>query len=160
MTIVNALLKAGVLVSGFYCPEVRSGGRRIGFKIVNIATGETGWLAKVSRERCNIRVGRYCVDVEDALRIGLKALSSSSDARILAIDELGPMELKIGRLREAIIEALKKSRAYVVVAHARLSDREVLSVLRDSEWYNVTEANRDRLRSELPRKVISSLGVG
>ena len=160
MTIVERLKEAGVTVAGFYCPEVRAGGRRVGFKIVNIATGEEGWLARVSREWCRVRVGRYCVTVDEALRVGLRALSDAKDADILAIDELGPMELKIGRLREAIIDALRESRAFVVVAHARLRDPGVLEILRGAEWFTVTEANRDRLRSELPGKVLSSLRGG
>lgn len=160
MAVVDALKKAGVSVTGFYCPEVRAGGRRIGFRIVDIATGEEGWLARVSKGRCSIRVGRYCVTVEDALRVGLRALEGVGDADILAIDELGPMELRIGKLREAVIEALTRSRAFIVVAHARLRDPGVLAVLRGAEWFTVTEANRDRLRSELPERVLSSLGVG
>ena len=147
-------------MAGFYCPEVRAGGRRIGFKIVDIATGEWGWLARVSRERCGIRVGRYCVTIDDAVRVGVQALSGADRADVLAIDELGPMELKIGRLREAVIEALRKSRAFVVVAHARLRDPGVLEILRGAEWFTITEANRDVLRSELPEKVLSSLRGG
>lgn len=160
MAVIDTLKKAGVSVEGFYCPEVRAGGRRVGFKIIDIATGEEGWLARVSREGCSIRVGRYCVMTDDALRVGLRALSDADNADILAIDELGPMELKIGRLREAIIEALRRSRAFIVVAHARLSDPGVLAVLRGAEWFTVTEANRDRLRSELPERVLSSLRGG
>ncbi len=160
MAVVNALKRAGISVSGFYCPEVRAEGRRIGFKIVDIATGEEGWLARVSREMCSIRVGRYCVTVDDVLRVGLRALADAGNADILAIDELGPMELRISKLREAVIEALRESRAFIVVAHARLRDPGVLAVLRGAEWFTVTEANRDKLRSELPRRVLSSLRGG
>ena len=157
MTVVDTLKRAGVSVAGFYCPEVRAGGRRMGFKIVDIATGEEGWLARVSRGGCSIRVGKYCVTVDDALRVGLRALSGAGSADILAIDELGPMELKISRLREAVIEALTRSRVFIVVAHARLRDPGVLAVLRGVEWFTVTESNRDRLRSELPERVLSYL---
>ncbi len=160
MAIVEWLKKAGVSVAGFYCPEVRVGGRRVGFKIVNIATGEEGWLARASRESCSIRVGRYCVIVDEALRVGLRALSPADKVDVLAIDELGPMELRIGKLREAVIEALRRSKAFVVVAHARLRDPAVLDVLKDAEWFTVTESNRDTLRTELPEMVLSSLRGG
>lgn len=159
MAVIKKLKEAGVSVAGFYCPEVRSGGRRVGFKIVDVSTGEEGWLARVSRERCRVRVGRYCVTVDDALRVGLRALARAAEADILAIDELGPMELRISELRDAIIRALKGARAFLVVAHARLNDPEILEILRGAEWFTVTEANRDVLREELPSKVTSYLGV-
>lgn len=160
MAVIDALKRAGVSVSGFYCPEVRAGGRRIGFKIIDIATGEEGWLARASRERCGIRVGRYCVNPADALRVGKSALSRAGEADVLAIDELGPMELRIGGLRDAIIDALRGSKAFVVVAHARLRDPGVTAALSGAEWLVVTESNRDVLRSELPMRVLTSLGCG
>ncbi len=83
-----------------------------------------------------------------------------SEADVLAIDELGPMELKIDKLRKAVIEALKESKAFIVVAHARLRDQKVMDVLREAEWFIVTESNRDMLRYELPEKVLNSLRGG
>ena len=146
-TLFNALIgearSRGLSIAGFSCPEVRVAGRRTGFKIRDLATGSEAWLARVDGCLDGPRVGRYHVCVEEALSVGLKALDRHAD--LLGIDELGPMELRIPLLRRRMIEALRDASRFIVVAHARLSDRDVLGILRaaDIRWITVGPWRRE-----------------
>lgn len=166
MRVVQELGSLGYTVYGFYCPEVRERGRRIGFRIVDIRSGESGWLAlELSRARQmgygsgGRMVGKYVVIESEAERIGLAALSKPPmEGSVLGIDEVGPMELSIARLRLEIIRALEYAVRSIVVIHRNLSDVEVASVLkrRGFDVVNVTETNRGNLHREIIRKFIQS----
>ncbi len=149
-TLFNALIKEaqsrGIRPAGFSCPEVRVGGRRIGFRIRNIASGEEGWLARINGCLGGPRIGRYHVCVNDAVRIGVQALEKTGEAGLLGIDELGPMELGIPILRDTVVEALAHAERYIVVAHFRLRDPVLLKILRkpDARWVTVYRENRSR----------------
>ncbi len=163
--VVGKLRECGARVCGFYCPEVRELGKRVGFKIVDIATGDEGWLAMsiekaraigidVSRRR---RVGRYVVIEEDALRVGIRALRRCGNANLVAIDELGPMELRIAELRREIINTLWSSSNALLVVHRNLRDEEVSKVLRakEAKLIVVTEENRGCLPEMIVREFVS-----
>ncbi len=162
--VIDSLKSCGVKICGFYCPEVREGGRRIGFRIVDIVTGSSGWLAlsldKVDREKLGQykrRVGRYVVVEDQACKIGIEALDRCIEADLVAIDELGPMELSLEALRKRIIEVLSSAKNALLVVHRNLRDREILRVLNSKETrlYTVTEANR----SQLPTTILSQLSM-
>ncbi|MEM0154087.1 MAG: nucleoside-triphosphatase [Ignisphaera sp.] len=166
MRVVQELDSLGYRVYGFYCPEVREHGRRIGFRIVDIRSGVSGWLAlELSKAQqmgygsSGRRVGKYVVIESEAERIGVAALSKPPmEGSVLGIDEVGPMELSIARLRLEIIRALEYAVRGIVVIHRNLSDVEVAGVLRRRGFdvVNVTEANRDNLHREIIRKFIQS----
>jgi len=160
--VVEELKKEGLVVYGFYCPEVRVSGRRIGFKIVDIRSGKSAWLAIVrefieyygmSINLTSKRIGRYIV-VRDAESVGVEALKKPEYGKaLLAIDEIGPMELSLPKLRQGIIEALEKADTAIVVIHRNLSDQAILRILheRKAEIITVTEQNRTFLRDEIVR---------
>ncbi len=149
--LVEALRSYGCRVGGISAPEVRSGGRRIGFLIVDLATGDRGFLAKRGYES-QARVGSYGVVVSDVLRVGVPALRRAiTEADVIGIDEIGPMELAVEELRDAIIRALSSGKPVVGVIHRRLR-------LRDPQVYRLASSlgpvievsveNRDRLATE------------
>jgi len=158
--VVEELKKEGVIVYGFYCPEVRVSGHRVGFKIVDIRSGKSAWLAIVREfiEHCrmtinltNKRVGKYIV-VRDAESVGIEALKKPEYGKaLLAIDEIGPMELSLPRLRQSIITALEKANTAIVVIHRNLNDQAVLRILNEkrAEIITVTEQNRAFLRDKI-----------
>lgn len=158
--VVDVLKAHGFIFYGFYCPEVREGGTRVGFRIVDISTGESGWLAlaidkapKLGYKVSGRRIGRYVVIEDEAARIGINALmrSTSGKKAILGIDEIGPMELSIPMLRREIIRKLSEAEKALVVVHRNLNDREIIEILRrqNTKMYTVTEDNRDKLYSIL-----------
>jgi len=162
--ILSSLRSSGYRVAGFVCPEVREGGVRVGFKIVDLATGSSGWLA-VSSEKAGPcrgpRVGRYCVVEDDVERVVAETVESMEGADLIAIDEVGPMELSVKACRDAIYRALGSGRPGLFVVHIRLVG-EVASRVRASGMecavYQVDPSNRDRLYHEVLGKLVSILG--
>ncbi len=150
--IVDVLADSGCKIGGIFAPEVRSRtGTRIGFRIVDAATGRSGWLARKGYP--GPRIGRYGVVRGDAVEIGVEALRKAlAEADVIVVDEIGPMELLVEELREAIISVLKSDKPIVGVVHRRLKARDptVYSlVAANSTIIEVTPENRDRLLEEV-----------
>lgn len=162
MNVVNLLRGRGVRVGGFMCPEVRAGGRRIGFKIVALDTNEEGWLARRQAIVPGPRIGSYTVVAEDAVRVGVSALDRALKvADLVCIDEIGPMELAVRELRDAIINVLASEVNLLAVIHwkLRLRDPYVYDLaVRGSKTYEVTEANRNALKAVVATDVLRVVG--
>ncbi|ALU11989.1 nucleoside triphosphatase [Ignicoccus islandicus DSM 13165] len=125
--VIDILRSKGVKVCGIVCPEVRVNNKRIGFKVIDISTNKESWLAKV--DGCDgPRVGRYRVCREAAELI---SNAFKSDCQVIAIDEIGPMELKLPGIREIFLNALKSGKPFIVVRHLKLRDEEILNILRE-----------------------------
>lgn len=143
--------RLGCRVGGFLAPESRGpSGGRVGFYIVDVATGERGWLARIGYP--GPRIGRYGVVVEDAVRIGVGALRRAlREADVIVLDEIGPMELAVPELRSEIIEVLASDKPIVGVVHRRLKSRDpdIYRIIRESSTIiEVTLENRDQLLGE------------
>ncbi|MEZ0289855.1 MAG: NTPase [Sulfolobales archaeon] len=151
MRVLEMLRREDIEVTGFYCPEVRESGVRIGFKIVDIGSGESGWLA-ISRDRyrglCTQRVGRYCVVREDAERIALRVLDKIDTARVFGVDEIGPMELMIESLKNVIERILSLDKPGFYVVHERIVE-DLARRYSDTEIYRLNEINRSSAPKEI-----------
>jgi nucleoside-triphosphatase THEP1 len=98
-TLISKLIKyytneKNYKIYGFLTPEVRERGKRIGFDIVDIFSGNKAQLARVGDFKTKHRVGKYKVFVgqfdkylENNLEIEVKSLD------LIIIDEIGKMEL-------------------------------------------------------------------
>lgn len=163
MKVVEGLRRANYRVCGFYCPEIRIGGVRKGFKIVSIGLPLEGILSYVCGEMnglSNLAVGKYCIKVDDALSVGLRSLEyAEEECDIVAIDEIGPMELKVRELSGKIWEVLYSSKPTIAVTHIR-SFNEVRRALTSRSFrvfsYVVMEGNRNSLHDEIVRTIINS----
>ncbi|NPA05361.1 MAG: DUF2478 domain-containing protein [Crenarchaeota archaeon] len=142
--VVERLRSGGCRVVGFVCPEVRVGGRRVGFRIRSLDGGMEAWLAHVSL--CSGgRVGRYRL-CSEAARVAEYVAGLFSEADVIAIDEIGPMELRMPAVRNVILKAIGAGKPGLFVVHRRLSDPEIYPVLRrEGVWFWVTLENRDAL---------------
>jgi len=146
MRVVTNLRSRGYVVGGIICPEIRSGGRRLGFNIVDLLTNEKGVLAYVCQEgEAGPRVGKYCVNVSDVVAIGVNAIKRALErADVVGIDEVGPMELKVPQLKSSIYEALRSSKPVLAVVHRRIIS-ELAKVFSDARVYEVDYNNRNTL---------------
>ena len=128
--LANELASMGCRVDGIYAPEIRLGGKRIGFKLCTLS-GDKCWM--LSHVKCNstIRVGRYGVCVDEAAGAAEYILRSSNNSDIIIIDEIGPMELAVPSLRNAIKTVIRLGRPIIAVIHRKLrySDPELYSAL-------------------------------
>lgn len=133
------LKEKGLKVCGITCPDVRVGGRRIGFKVIDLVSGEEAWLARIDCE--GPKVGRYRL-CEGAEELARKALSRE-DCDAYLIDEIGPMELRQKGFREAMLKAVRSGKPFIAVYHVRLSDKEFLEHLKKCFNIYLTKDERE-----------------
>lgn len=97
---VEALKAKGYNVGGMISREARVGGTRVGFEILDLTSSKHGWLAHVN-QKSGPQVGKYRVNLEDLDEIGAEAIKKAvENFDVVAVDEIGPMELFSGRRRE------------------------------------------------------------
>lgn len=155
--IIQTIRDSGYTVGGVIAPEVREGGVRLGFKIVDLLTGEETWLARRGYPS-DIRVGSYGVLVHEANRLISVAIQRALDkADVLAIDEVGPMELRLPSFKPLLLKALDSGKPSILVVHFNLRDQEILSKLSNAVKIVVTIENREELKTRIPGEVLSSL---
>ena len=156
MRTIELLRKENIDVIGFYCPEVRERGVRIGFKIIDLVDKEERWLALVrdlKKGSCEKTVGKYCLVEEEASQIAKKLMSRVDRASLIAIDEVGPMELKIENLRRFIEYSLSLEKPGLYVVHERIVN-ELARRHRVSDVYIINESNRSYIAEEIYRKIM------
>lgn len=159
LMIVDGLKARGYSVGGMISLEVRSYGERVGFEILNLASGRRGWLAHVD-QKSGPQVGRYRVNLEDLDSIGVAAIDEAVEsADVVAIDEVGPMELFSQRFKEAVRRAVESQKLLVGVVHWKARDMLIDEIEKreDAEVIEVTVDNRDKLHKALVEKATGLL---
>jgi len=173
LKVVNEIKQTGIGVFGFYCPEVRdlTLRKRIGFRIVDLRTSSETWLAvdetlaaklnfKVSRARLP-RIGRYLVLVDEASKLMFQAIKRLSEQeKILAIDEVGPMELAVPGFREALMQTLRDVKVGLLVVHRNINIRAILGNAienRNLRIFLVNEDNRNALHTHVLQEIFKVL---
>ncbi|MHC3128888.1 MAG: NTPase [Candidatus Bathyarchaeota archaeon] len=146
-------------VGGMICREVREGGVRVGFEIMDLSTGTRGWLAHVNQPT-GPRIGKYHVNLTDLDVIGVGAiLDAIQNADILAVDEIGPMELSSTAFSNALVKAVESSKPMLVTVHYGLRNSLVNSIKKreDTEILEVTYKNRENLHNLIANKISEHL---
>jgi len=150
MKIIDILKKNGLKVGGFISSEIRFKGNRIGFKVVDIHSGEDGILASIN-QKIGPQVGKYRVNLEDFERVALKALDFAiRECDIVCIDEMGTMELFSKKFKEKIEKVLELEKPVIVALHRNLTNE----YKKYGKIIYVTLENREKL----PEVVINLLG--
>ena len=151
MKIIDILKNRGLKVGGFITPEIRVRGVRIGFKVVDIHSGEEGLLASVDK-KTGPQVGKYRVDLHDFERVALTALDfAMKECDVVCVDELGTMELFSREFKEKMGKILELDKPAIVALHRNL----VNEYKKYENVIFVTPENREKL----PENVIDLLGL-
>lgn len=144
---VEALRAEGYRVGGMISREVRSRGGRVGFEILDLNDGKTGWLANVNQET-GPQVGKYRVNLENLNDLGATSILKAADGSdVTAIDEIGPMELYSDKFIGAVRRAIESQKPVISVIHKR-AKHALIDEIRyrtDVEIYTVTRENRESL---------------
>jgi len=146
-------------VGGMVCREVREGGVRVGFEIMDLSTGTRGWLAHVNQPT-GPRIGKYHVNLTDLDVIGVGAiLDALQNADILAVDEIGPMELSSTAFSNALVKAVESSKPMLGTIHYGLRNSTVDSIKtrEDTEIFKVTYKNRENIHNLIANKISEHL---
>jgi nucleoside-triphosphatase len=159
MKTVNALKESGYKVGGIISREVREGGTRVGFEIVDLHSSKRGWLAHVN-QKSGPRVGKYRVNIEDLTAIGAQAIMNAvENCDVIAIDEIGPMELFSEKFKEAVRKALESRRLVIAIIHWKAQDVLIGEARKreDAEIITVTYENREKLHEQVAEKALGFL---
>jgi len=157
--IVENLKARGYTVGGMISREVRSCGTRVGFEILDLSSNRHGWLAHVNQPS-GPSVGKYRVNLEDLNSVGVEAiLKAVQNFDIIAIDEIGPMELFSEPFKEAVRRTIECGKLAVGVVHWKARDRLIdeVKTREDAEMYAITYQNRDKLHEAIVDKALEFL---
>jgi nucleoside-triphosphatase len=156
---IETLKARGHSVGGMISREVRACGTRVGFEVLDLGSGRRGWLAHVNQKQ-GPRVGRYRVNLEDLNDIGAGAIFKAVDNfDIIAIDEIGPMELYSDRFKEAVKRAVESRKFMIGTVHWKARDKftEEVKAREDAEICRITYENRGTLHETIVEKAAEFL---
>ncbi|MFW9915943.1 MAG: nucleoside-triphosphatase [Candidatus Thorarchaeota archaeon] len=160
---ISAAKKRNLILTGIITPEIREGGRRKGFQIVDLRSGEKGILASVASERSQPtqwRVGKYRVHQESLKEIAIPAIQEAMEnprVDLVIIDEIGKMEVLDANFAALATEALRNE-TYRYSALATLGRGIPRSIrarleLETIEKIHVEVSNRDYIAKDLQKWV-------
>jgi nucleoside-triphosphatase len=156
---VNGLKNRGYEIGGMISRDVREGGVRVGFEIMDFSTGQRGWLAHINQPT-GPKISKYRVNLTDLEAIGVSSiLDAIGNVDIIIVDEIGPMELFSSAFRDAVIQAAESDKPVLGTIHFGLRNSLVNSLKKreDAEIFEVTYENRETLHNFIIDKVVQSL---
>jgi len=159
MKTVDVLRAMGYTVGGMISREIRGDGGRIGFEILDLASGRRGWLAHVDQQH-GPRLGRYRVNLIDLENVGAKAIVDAAEREdVIVVDEIGPMELFSLKFKEAVEKAIESRKLVIGVVHRKAEDKLIDAVRArgDAEVTTVTFENRNGLHEAIVKKALEFL---
>ena len=105
-SVVDELGRRGIPVAGFLQPAIVEHGKKLGFRVLNAATGEVLDFAR-RVQRGDGAFGTSFEFLDEGFDLGRRALEGISSGSVLVLDELGPVELRGGGHWPAVERALK-----------------------------------------------------
>ena len=156
--VVEALKAEGRAWAAWLAEEVKTRGVRVGFQIIDLANVKSGWLAHV--HGFGPSVGKYHVKLVDLEGIGVKAIQTATEqSQVIAIDEIGPMELISKPFKQAVKQALDSGKPVLAVVYAKARDPLIAEIKQraDAEIFTVTVTNRDSLPQQLSKQMLEIL---
>ena len=145
----QAIARSKARAGGFYTEEIRSGGTRLGFRIVTL-DGQNAILAHVDNHS-RYRVSKYGVDVQNLDDVGVAAVNRAVDeSDLIVIDEIGKMELFSPSFREAVLKAIDSGKK--VLGTAMLSPHPFADDIKRHPGVKViqlTRADHDQVLGEI-----------
>ena len=146
-------------VGGCLTKEVRKGRERVGFKLIDLLSGNEAELASVSG--LGPRVGKYRVNVGNLSGLGAGSLQRAAEmADFIVIDEVGPMELTSWEFRKGVKSCLVSGKPMLVVLHESMKDPLITELAEHAGTVSVelTLHNREGISGQLPSEIALSLG--
>jgi len=156
---VKGLKNRGYAIGGMISHDVREGGVRVGFEIMDFSTGQRGWLAHINQPT-GPKISKYRVNLTDLDAIGVSSiLDAIRNADMIIVDEIGPMELFSSAFRDAVVHAVESDKPVLGTIHFGLRNSLIKSIKNreDAEILEVTYENREILHNLIIDKVVQFL---
>ncbi len=159
LRVANELRNRGYKVGGMIGREVREGGIRVGFEVIDFSSGQRGWLAHINQSS-GPKVSKYRVNLTDLEAVGVSSIRDAiENMDIVIVDEIGPMELFSSAFRDAVAQALESNKPVLGTIHFELRDPFVDSIKmrKDAEVFEATLEKRETLHTLIIEKVLQAL---
>lgn len=159
LKVADELRDKGYSIGGMLSREVRRGGIRLGFEIIDFATGQKGCLAHVNQPT-GPQVSKYRVNLDDLDQIGVNAIQNAlRDAEVVIVDEVGPMELFSAAFKKAIKDVVDSQKPLLGVIHHSARDSIIDSIKKrsDAEIVEVNVGNRHEVHNVLIQEAMRFL---
>jgi len=122
-TCVDQLRGLGFSIGGISTPDIRRRGHRVGFSVINLASGRRGILAGIDVDS-RLRLGRYGVDLVSFESVALPALDyAESHCDVICIDEIGRMEFFSEAFQRRIDELIEGQKPMIATLHRRYAEK-------------------------------------
>jgi nucleoside-triphosphatase len=150
-TLVMEIIKELKLdAGGIVTPEIRKQ-ERVGFKVVDLATGEEGILASIY-QKDGPKVGKYKVNLANLDKISKKAIEKAiKEKEVIVIDEIGKMELFSKVFREEIEKALNSDKLVIAVLHRNyvkdFRDKGIIFELKRDNYEEIKRAIVNKIKA-------------
>jgi nucleoside-triphosphatase len=159
--VIDSLRALGMGVGGFVSREVRVAGVRVGFEIMDLTLKRKGWLAHVDQHN-GPRIGKYRVNMSDLVKIGVGAVQRAIQEKattIIAVDEIGPMELTCSDFVQAIDRVIKSSKTLLATVHYRELDQilKKFNLREPAAMFEVTLENRETINKHIVDAVTKNM---
>ena len=134
-------------VGGVLARDKRFNGRRIGFELLDIASGDVGVLADETGN--GPQLGKYRVHLDSLEKIGAMAVQNAIQCDLIVVDEVGPMELSSRSFISAVENAIASPKPMLIVLHEWSNHPLAKKIRRTFQVISVTRENRDMLVKEI-----------
>lgn len=154
-TSADAVLPGDSTIGGFYTPEIRQDGKRVGFELRSLTREQSAVLAHVEFET-GPQVGKYRVDVtalEQFVEANLPPARREAD--VVVIDEIAPMQLHSDRFvheTRSTLDAPVPVLGAIKYGVTEGFPGEVKSRA-DTRRFDLTDEDRDALPARLARQL-------
>ena len=155
--IKRAVDRLNVKIYGFFTREIKEKGRRVGFRIETFSKPQKNGVLSHVDIKSEYRVGKYGVDIEGFERIAIPELSAGmKQGSLIAIDEIGKMELFSDKFRDIIKQIFKSEiniLATIYYKHHPFCDK-----LKNNPGVDLITVNKDN-RDELVEWIVQVLTI-
>lgn len=159
LRINNYLKFRGYKTGGFITIEEREGGRRVGFKIIDLLSLQEDWLAHVSF-KSGPSIGRYRVNLSAMKSIGVNAIKRAiSEVDVILIDEVGPMEMFSEEFKGVLSDVMKCDKPVILTVHRSYINKDIpeLHTPYENITFHISTTNREAMPLIVSREIIKRL---
>ena len=139
-------------------------GKKKGFSVLNLLTGEEGVLAhedSPSEVRFQFEDHNYGINIEMLDSIGVKAISDAmEDAEVIVIDEVGKLEVESPLFVKVVKEALEAEKPLLLTLHKKSRNPLLQDIRRrdDVRILEVTPINKNILPYKIMPLIKEEIG--
>lgn len=134
-------LKNKIKIGGIITPEIREHNKRIGFKCVDLFSGNEIIFAS-TKFNSGLKFGKYFLEIKEFEKFSINSLNKAlQECNLIIIDEIGKMELLSKLFEEKLKEILNSNKNVLASCH-RSYLKEYKKFFEKSFWLEKEKFNQ------------------